>query len=58
MVKYEIRRTRSKSQPFRFRIVHAKNGKVLASSETYARKTDVRKAILLIDPDANIIDLT
>lgn len=44
---FEIRRSNSYLQPYYWRIV-ARNGKVLASSETYRNKQDCLAAIAIV----------
>ena len=59
-MKFEIARSKSKSQPFFWRIVAA-NGQTLATSETYTRKASCVSAIASIQAnaaDAKVVDLT
>lgn len=48
MVRFEIQRSSSASQPYYWRIVAVANGKVLAASETYVNKQDVINAVNLV----------
>jgi uncharacterized protein YegP (UPF0339 family) len=50
-LKFEIRKTTSKSQPYYWRIV-AGNGQVLASSETYVQKQSCLDAIAVVKKNA------
>lgn len=54
---FEIRRSNSYLQPYYWRIV-ARNGKVLASSETYRNKQDCLAAIAMQRGGGKVQDLT
>ena len=59
-MKFEIRNSNNKDQPYYWRIV-ASNGKRLAFSETYVNKADAKSAAQsVIDEasDATLVDLT
>lgn len=59
-MKFEIAKSKSKTQPFFWRIVAA-NGQTLATSEMYTRKASCVSAIASVQkngPDAKVVDLT
>jgi len=59
-MKFEIRKSNKKDEPYYWRIV-AGNGNVLASSETYVNKADARSAAQSVKTNAGaatIVDLT
>lgn len=61
MLRFEIRRAGSTSQPYYCRAVSTGNGKVLMTSETYHNKSDakaVAEAMRGGSSGAQIVDLT
>lgn len=55
-MKFHILRSH-KNDEFYFNLV-ARNGKIVATSETYKRKATMRKTIAKINPSFKVVDLT
>lgn len=51
-LQFQIRKSASIAQPYYWRLVATSNNAVLASSETYVRKTDAKAAIDLVFSEA------
>lgn len=51
-LQFQMWNSNSATQPYYWRIVSVLNGKVLATSETYARKADAEHAINLVFSNA------
>ena len=47
-IEYQIRENKPNAQPYWWRIVDTRNGKILASSETYYRYQDAVDAAFLV----------